>query len=222
MPRKGKPIAHVVLRRAREAARAGDWERASAQYDLYWEVTEGVPALTGVRSSYGLSEWAKVSEKYPPGLERMRERLRECLAKFERTDHFGHLNDAKAFDRVFGSRVAIDLAVRLHGARSPLAGNAVFCLWRDLLEAGHEDVVAEGIQDVERYYAPTLGLVDALVRMKRRGYPSLDVEYGRKRFRDDVRLLLRTLEVAGRADERAALEARARRDAESRGFLLLE
>lgn len=77
MRSKRKPIVEAVLRKARRAALAHDWARASAQYDLFWEVSSAARGMASVRLSYGLIDWAEVGESYPPALERMRELLRD-------------------------------------------------------------------------------------------------------------------------------------------------
>ncbi len=220
MTRKRKPVAHVALRRAREAARAGDWERASAHYDVHWDASEGDYTTVGVRRSYGLREWAEVGQSYPAAIERMRELLREALAKYESTGDTWWLLDGHALDRALGSRAAIELTVRLHEGGSPRAKNAVFCLWRELVEAGHEVMVAAELGDPERQYAPSLAYVDIFEKMKRRGQLRAGHDSARVRFRETARLLIRLLEVGGRFGERAEFEQRARRDAENRGFSL--
>lgn len=222
MSRKRKPIEGGVLRRAREAARAEDWSRASAQYDLYWDVTEGDRVAVGVRRSYVLGEWAKVGRSYPLAIERMRERLAETLARFGRTGEPWWLQDAAAIDRALGSHAAIELTVRPHAADHHRAADAVFCLWEGLIKAGHAEVVGRRIEDFERMYRPMIPQVDIHARMMRRGYAGGDPGFAQRWFRERVRLLLGALAAVGRDEERANLEDRARRDAESRGFSLEE
>jgi hypothetical protein len=219
MSRRRKPIEGVVLRRAREAARAEDWPRASAQYDLYWDVTEGDYVSVGVRRSYVVTEWAKVGRSYPLARERMRERLIESLARFGRTGERWWLQDAAAIDEALGTRAAIKLTVRLHAADHDRAADAAICLWERLIKAGHAEVVGR-IQDFERMYRPLIPQVDIHARARRRGFAGASPELAQKWFRERVRLLLGALAAVGRDEERANLEERARRDAESRGFSL--
>lgn len=87
----------MVLRRAREAARSGDWLRANAQYELYWDVTERDPVAVGVRRSYVVMG-AKVGRSYPLDRERMRERLLGSLSRFGHTGETWWLQDAAAND----------------------------------------------------------------------------------------------------------------------------
>src|SRR5262249_36767623 len=98
-----KPNAQEILSSAREDRLAARYEDALQKHLwFHHEVLKYDPAMSGVRASFAVADWAILAEQYPPAMQ--------ALLK-ERSDAATEAAEGRNVTRAFGDVAAIDRAL---------------------------------------------------------------------------------------------------------------
>ena len=214
-----------VLKNARSAANAGDYQVALANYERFFDhaLQDQGPEnnFYGVRLSYCLDEWARLGEKYPPARQRLEEKARDALAAFEATRDPERFHDFQSIRDHLGQSDSVLTQFDAYHRSSPdLAGLALRFMWNRLVEARRWDICAGYLADAESKYQTALFKFERSMEVCAED-PSLGGEEFAEQIKGwyvrDVGNLLSALKNSGRADEAARLEAIVTADMQSRG-----
>lgn len=154
--------ARKALANARALFKKGDFEKAAAQYEYFFDhALEEEESLYGVRLSYCLDEWARLGSKYPPALERLIFKAEEAHGLLLRTRRPAYFHDYMAIcENLQRDGAPINVFLTLHESDRELAESVVRYIWDELVEAKHWDVCASYLSDPDSDYAVALRRFD--------------------------------------------------------------
>ena len=214
------PDPQAILGEAQQDSRAGRHEIALAKFVWFHENALRLePSLTGVRTSFALSSWLELAEKYPPAMDAMLE-AREKAATDVRSgpDPRGSFRDVAAIDRHLGREaLTLELFVRLDQDRPDVAHAVYELAQRALITQQSFELAGKYIdpssamrQLVERY-RESLRLASESDRPEHSGFAE-------RYFAHHASTLVALLVVNGRFEEAEAVAAAAGEEIRSEAF----
>ncbi len=213
-----------ALDKARAAFKAGDHPEALRQYEYFFDhaLDEDPHSLYGVRLSYCLDEWAKLGAKYPPALDRLRQKSEEALALLNQTRTSERFHDFVAICKYLKLKEEpIQCFLAYHESDRTLASSIVRFIWDELVKNKHWAVCAEYLPKPEEKYETALAKFDQALQICKSD-PSLGGDDFEEQIKGwyirDVANLLVVLKNTGRTEAAAGLDASMAADMKSRGY----
>jgi hypothetical protein len=210
--------ARQMLNKARAAVSQGQHQLALESYAWFFEhALDGDGAsFYGVRLSYCLEEWARLSEIYAPAKKSLEERFKQCLVALEHTGQCEHFHDYLSIGEYLGrSDEVFQKFLEYHHSRRTLAAAIVSYIWDALAESEHVAVGGAYIDDLDALYSLHLQKFDGAMRVCRSD-PQLGGEEFAEQiigwFHKDVSNLMKVLVACGRQQDAARIGQTAEKD----------
>jgi hypothetical protein len=215
-----------ILKKARLAAKTGDYAVATANYELFFD--RALPDqgkehnYYGVRLSYCLMEWEHVGEKYPPALERLEAKAFEAVENFEKTCDREKFHDYWEISCVLKQEaIALKRFFGYHQTRPELAKAAAQFVWKRLIDEGEWEVSAAYLGDPMVRYRSALETFDRGTALGKAN-PSWGGEEFSKTFKElfvrDVGNIIIVLRKSGQAKTAVGVRESSTADLRSRGY----
>jgi hypothetical protein len=221
------PSDRDALDRARAALGAGRDAVALEEYEYFFDhALDSDRALYGVRLSYCLGEWAKLGERYPPALRRLRSKARKALAALDETRDPERFHDFVAICRYLGrEREPIRRFLTYHAKDRRIARTIVRFVWDQLVQAEHWAVCGQYVPKPRGAYQAIVTKFHQAMRICIDD-PSLGGERFARQIKGsfvrDVSNLLSVLNKTGRRRVAASIRASVSADLKTRGCAELE
>lgn len=122
------------LEEAKILANEGKYEEALQKHLQFYEESKNSPGMGGVRLSYALSEWFRLSQKYPPAKKALidtRDKNEKTL--LDETGDFNNFHDLSSINNILGEEdKTLQLFLNIHKTQPKLA-KFCFIIAKDLL-----------------------------------------------------------------------------------------
>lgn len=144
------PDPYEVLQQARQLTREGKYAEALEKHLWYHEnAIEHGRGQSGVRSSFALSDWFELGEKYPPALHAMIEIRDEKTARIQSGQGDRHLfGDVSSYNRILDENdKTVELFKFLHEHDPDLAKSSFGCADESLVAARKYQICSHYIPD---------------------------------------------------------------------------
>ena len=221
------PSAKDSLDRARAAFSVGDDAVALEEYERFFDhALESDRALYCVRLSYCLNEWARLGDRYPPALRRLRSKARNALKLLAETRDPERFHDYVAICGFLGrEREPVRRFLVLHAKNRRVARSVVRFVWDQLVQGEHWSVCAQYVPKPRSTYQDAMERFDVSMRVC-----IADPNLGGDRFAAQIKgwyvrnvsNLLLVLKNAGRKKVAASIRAMVSADLQERGYGELE
>lgn len=202
-----KPDAdpQLILTEARELARAGRYEEA-LQRQIWFRanVLRLDPAMSGVRQSFALSDWADLGRKYPPAQQALvdaRDRaVAACRAKGGTSNDFSDVKSINGY--LDEDEQTVALFRELDAQKPKLARSCIHYAKSKLAEAGEYALCAKYIPDPESDFGSIRSSYDLMLNNKALNAADPNLRrFAEKHFDDTTGQLIEVLVGAGRKPE---------------------
>ncbi len=211
------------LDKARAAFRSGKYAEALDNYDYFFEhaLDDDPHSLYGVRLSCCLDEWAKLGEKYPEALARLKIKRDEALALLVKTKEPEHFHDYVAIcEYLKCPELPIEQFIQFHSEDTALAHTIVRFIWEELIEMKQWEVCRSYLPNPDDKYERSFVKFDEAMKVCKSD-PSLGGEDFERQIKGwcvrDLSNIILVLMNSGQVDIASSIRKRASSDLESRG-----
>ncbi len=187
-------------------AEAGKYEEALKKHIWFHEASKKMPGMGGVRLSYALDLWLKLSEKYNPAMEALVD-LRDCNKKvlLNGNGSFENFHDLSAINHVLEDNEGTLLVFNeIHNHYPKQAHNYYHVIENLLVEAQAYDVCASYIGDPIEKFSHLKHLHEMNVKILTKN-PEMDDdefrEYTESSYVNGVCQLIEIMVALGKADQ---------------------
>ena len=173
------------LKKAEKLAQEGKYKEALKEHLMFYEDSKKVVGMGGVRLSYAIKDWVKLSKKYPPALTALLEvRDKNKKALLDGTGNFQNFHDLSSINQYLNKdNETYELFLEID-KKFPTLATSCFIVTKDLV------VEHKNYQLYGKYLKDPIGKYEEIVSMREmnlsgmRTNPKLNNE-SMKKFSDD-------------------------------------